>query len=199
MTTFAEMVTNTIGVTRRPELTLATEMAVRTATLRAHHVEFFPRDLAITNLSYTRSPTAMFYDFPSVSTSLPRLRTIKEVYTLTVEGYVTEELEYRDSDDNYDSDGAPRRFIYNLIGDTLRCFFDLPSGIAQVHYYQNPDVSSSTYNSWIANTYADQLAIWAASIVLRRNGFTELANGLEETEVKPFKEQLISSHLLASA
>lgn len=199
MTTFAQMVTATLGITRRPELVLATEMAVRTATLRAHHVDFFPRDLVEAQLPYVRSPTAMFYDFPSVSTSLPRLRTIKEVYTLTVEGFKTEELEYRDSDDNYDHDGAPRRFIYNLIGDTLRCFFDLPSGIAQVYYYRNPDVSSATYSSWIADAYEDQLAIWAASIVLRRNGFADLARNLHEDEVVPFRQQLIASHLLANA
>ncbi len=199
MTTFAQMVQRTLEITRRPELTLATEMAVRTATLRAHHVDFFPRDLVETQLVYNRVPTAMFYDFQNVSTLLPRLRSIKEVYTLTAEGFKTEELEYRDSDDNYDLDGSPRRFIYNLIGDTLRCFFDLPSGIAQIYYYRNPDVTAGTYNSWIADTYEDQLAIWAASIVFRRSGYAELAQDLHRNDVEEFKRQLVASHLLGTA
>ncbi len=130
---------------------------------------------------------------------MPRLRTIKEVYTLTAEGFKTEELEYRDTDDNYDSDGRPRRFIFNLIGDTLRCFFDLPSGIAQIYYYRNPDVQTATYSSWIADTYPDQLAHWAAAIVLRRNGFEAIADRLLRDEIEPFKETLIASHLLGGA
>lgn len=199
MTTFAEMRTLTLDVTKRPELVSQTDAAIRMATLRAHHVDFFPRDKVEQSIPYVRSPTAMFYDFPNISAQCPRLRIIKEVYTLTAEGFKTEELEYRDTDDNYDSDGRPRRFIYNLIGDTLRCFFDLPSGIAQVYYYRNPDVQEATYSSWIADMYPDQLAHWAAAIVLRRSGFEAIADRLLQQEIQPFKEQLISSHLLGGA
>ena len=46
MTTFAELESLVIEQTRRPEISSVTKAAIRTATLRAHHTDFFPRDLA---------------------------------------------------------------------------------------------------------------------------------------------------------
>lgn len=199
MTTFAELRDLTISLTKRPELVDITESAVRTATLRAHHTDFFRRDLQLAQVPYTVQPEAYYYDFPNVSSTLLRLRTIKNVYSITQSGgHQTEQLEYRESDDLYDRDGNPRRYVYTLIGDTLRCYFDIPTGIAQVYYFQNPVTASIGYNSWIADTYPDDLAGWAAAIVLARSGFLELANNYQEQYVKPLKEQLLSSHLLGS-
>ena len=198
MTTFAELRELTIELTKRPELVTLTESAVRTATLRAHHTDFFRKDLTIGQLPYTVSADSYFYDFPAVSDTLVRLRTLKNIYSVEVGGNQTEQLEYRESDDLYDSDGNPRRYVYTLIGDTLRCYPDLPTGMFHAYYFQNPSVSSTAYSSWIANTYPDDLAGWAAAIVMARTGFLELADLYQEQYVKPLKEQLIASHLLGS-
>lgn len=196
MTTFAEMRSLVLGITKRPELVGLTDTAIRIATQRAHQVDFFRRDLQVTQIPYTVSLTAMFYDFPNVSTSLPRLRTIKNVYGLTSEGFKIEQLEYRETDDLYDSDGAPRRYVYCVIGDTLRCFFDLPTGIAEVYYFRMPNVSVDSYSSWIADAHPDELAQWASAIVFARSGFMEIASQINETDVRPFKETLVSNYLL---
>ena len=45
MTTFAELEALVIAQTRRPEVTNITQAAIKSATLRAHHTDFFPRDL----------------------------------------------------------------------------------------------------------------------------------------------------------
>lgn len=198
MTTFAEMVTLTTSLTRRPELIAQTQAAVRTATLRAHHVDFFRRDLATGNLTYTQVPEAYYYDFPLLSNLLPNLRTVKTVYGVNHQGHQIEQLEYRDTDDLYDSDGHPRRYMFTLIGDTLRCYFDMPSGQAQVFYFKNPVVTEIGYTSWIADTYPDDLAGWAAAIVLARTGYLEMASRYQEDYVKPLKESLVASHLLAT-
>lgn len=198
MTTFAELRELTIELTKRPELVALTESAVRTATLRAHHTDFFRRDLTQTTLNYTALPDVYFYDFPNLTTTLPRLRTMKNVYGVTAEGHQIEQLEYRESDDLYNSDGNYRRYVYTLIGDTLRVYPDLPTGILHVYYFVNPDVSSAGFTSWIANVYPDDLAGWAAAIVMARTGFLEIAKNYQDTYVKPLQEQLIASHLLAT-
>jgi hypothetical protein len=199
MTTFNELYDLTVELTKRPELVTLTQSAIRTATLRAHHTDFFRRDLSVTTLPYVVQADAYYYDFPTISTSLTRLRTIKNVYSVT-QGTPnqTEQLEYRESDDLFDRDGNPRRYMYTLIGDTLRCYFDIPTGLAQVYFFQNPIITSGTYNSWIADAYADDLAGWAAAIVMSRTGFMEMAARYQEDYVKPLKEQLIASHLLGS-
>ena len=74
MTTFAELEALVLAQTRRPEIPAVTAAAIRAAVLRAHHVDNFPRDLAAGLLNYTIAE-AYFYDFPSVQTLLPRLRS----------------------------------------------------------------------------------------------------------------------------
>ena len=198
MTTFAQMQSLVIAQTRRPEITDVTDAAIKSATLRAHHADFFPRDLNIGTLSYTANGS-IFYDFSNVSSSLSRLRSIKSVQSVdSITFAPVESLEYWDSDDIYDSDGNRRGSVYTLIGDTLRIYPVNATGATEVHYYKNPDVGSATYSSWIADTYADELAMWAAAIVFARTGFAEMAQEFNRNHIVPFKELLISSHLLGT-
>ena len=199
MTTFAEMQTLVVEQTRRPEIPLVTRAAIKSATLRAHHVDFFPRDLLASPITYTTVSGAEYYDLPSLSAAIPRLRAPKFVTCLDSASFTpVEKLEYRDADDLYDSDGNRRPSVYTLIGDTLRVYPQLATGRLEVYCYRNPITAESTYSSWIADTYADELALWAAGLVFARTGFAEMAAQFMEDHVKPFKSMLISSHLLGN-
>lgn len=199
MTTFAELETLVIGQTRRPEIPAVTKAAIRTATLRAHHTDFFPRDLVSGALTWEVNNSALFQDFQSVSNILVRMRSIKFIYgNDAVTSVPVEKLEYRDTDDIYDSDGVLRPSVYNLIGDTLRCYFQQPTGLATVFYYRNPLIADAQYSSWIADAYPDELAAWAAAIVFARTGYAEMAQEFQRNHITPFKEMLIASHLLGN-
>ena len=199
MTTFAQMETLVAEQTRRPDVSAITKAAIKSATLRAHHVDFFPRDLTSYNLTYTPLSTAVLYDFSNIQNILTRLRSLKFVQSIEVgTGTPTENLEYRNADDIYDSDGNRRLSIYTLIGATLRIYPQSATGIASAYYFQNPDTAEATYTSWIADTYPDELAMWAAGIVFARTGFLEAAKEYQDTHVKAFKEMLVDSHLLGT-
>lgn len=200
MTTFAEMYDLVQNIVRRPEAQGVVESAIRTATLRAHHVDFFRRDLKVVDHGYTVINDAHFHDFENISDSLlPRMRAIKNVYSVSPDGhYQVEQLEYRESDDLYDADGMPRRIIYTVIGETLRCYFQLPTGRMHVYYWANPVVQSAGYSSWIADNYPEELAYWAAAIVFARSGFMDMAQVMQRDHINPFKEMLIASHLLGT-
>lgn len=199
MTTFAELEALVVGQTRRPEVSAITQAAIKSATLRAHHVDFFSRDLKQGSLSYTPLSTAVLYDFADIYTLLPRLRSMKFVQSLDANNSTpVESLEYREADDLYDSDGNQRQHMYTLIGATLRIYPAMATGSAAAFYYENPNVSSASYSSWIADTYPDELAMWASAIVFARTGFVEMAQQFNETHIKPFKDMLIDSHLLGT-
>lgn len=199
MTTFADIESLVLAQTKRPDISDTTAAAIRTATLRAHHVDFFPRDLAEAPLLYTPSSSAIYYPFANITTLLPRSRSIKFIQGIeTATGTPTEDLEYRDIDDLYDSDGNRRLSVYTLIGDTLRIFPQRATGSATAFYYRNPNVNGLEYSSWIADAYPDELAQWAAAIVFARTGFTEMATEFQRTYVMPFREMLIDSHLLGN-
>lgn len=198
MTTLNDLIGLTVEQTRRPEIPDITSAAVRTATLRAHHVDFFPRDMSLGSLSYVPSGT-MFYDFPNISQSLSRLRSIKHMQSFEVgTGRPTEQLEFREQDDIYDRDGNRRPSIYTLLGDTLRAFPMSQTGELGVFYYQNPNTTEAQYSSWIADTYPDELAVWAAAIVFARTGFAEMAQQYMQLHVDPFRSMLVESHLLGN-
>ena len=197
MATFAQMQSLVIAQTRRPEITDVTDAAIRSATLRAHHIDFFPRDLSSGVLTYTPSSSSLFYDFSNVTSSLPRLRSVKAAQSVdSITFTPTEVLEYRDSSDLYDADRNRRLHTYTLIGDTLRIYPVSATGAVELYYYRNPDISSALYSSWIADAYSDELAMWAAAIVFARTGFAEMANQITREHIVPFKDLLISSHLL---
>lgn len=198
MTTYAEMEALVVAQTRRPEIAAITQAAVRTATLRAHHTDFFERDLAKGTLSYTPSLTSVSYDIPDVSTTLARMRNIQLVTGLDASNRPVEELEYRANDDVYDSDNTLRQSVYTRIGDTLRVYPQQATGSLEVLFFQNPATASLTYSSWIADTYPDELALWAAAIVWARTGFLEMAATTDRDHIKPFKEMLLASHLLGN-
>ena len=189
-----------VAQTRRPEVPLVTQAAIRTATLRAHHTDSFPRDLASGLLTYTPYSSAGSYDFPSVSATLPRVRSFQLVQSVdTVTSAPVETLEYRELQDLYTADNVQRLSMYTLIGDTLRVYPQSATGSLLAYYYSNPVTTSEGYSSWIADTYPDELAMWAAAIVFARTGFAEMAADFQRTHVQPFKELLVASHLLVNA
>ena len=199
MTTYAELETLVLEQTRRPEVPAVTSAAIRTATLRAHHTDFFVRDLSLATLSYTPSSSSFLYDFPTVSGTLVRNRAIQLLQCVDpTTALPTENLGYRELQDLYDADNNRRPSVYTLIGDTLRIYPQSATGRLDVYYYQNPVTDSLSYSSWIADSYPDELAMWAAAIVFARTGFTEMANDFQKTHVVPFKEMLISSQLLGT-
>ena len=198
MTTFAELESLVVEQTRRPEIPAVTKAAIRTATMRAHHTDFFSRDVAIGSLTYVPD-SATFRDFPNLSSLLTRLRSIKTLQGLESASMApVEAFEFREVDDVYDADGNRRPSIYNMIGDTLRIYPQTQTGLLQVFYYQSPNTVDATYSSWIADTYPDELAAWASAIVFARTGFAEMAQEFQKNHIAPFKEMLIASHLLGN-
>ena len=197
MNTITALVVN--DYTRRPEIPTVTAAAVRTAVLRAHHVDFFPRDIVEYSLSYTPSSTATSYVIANLTNVVARLRTLKTLSCVDPATFaVTEQLEFRELDDLYDSDGVMRPSVYTMVGDTLRIFPQRATGSLKLYYYQNPAIIGDIVNSWITDMYPDEIAAWAAAIVFNRTGFAEQAKMINDTNIVPFKETLIASHLLGS-
>lgn len=196
--TFADMQSAVHDLTKRPELVAVTNLAIRTATLRAHAVDFFPRDRASFVFTYTPPTSTAFVDISGIYTSIPLLRTAEFLQSEdTLSLAATENLEYIQSVEQFwDKDNVRRYSVFTQIGDALRCSFAGATGRARLWYYVNPNVSSNSYNSWIADLYKDELAYWAAGIVWARSGFQEQAQQTQ-MHVTAFKDLLISSHLAA--
>jgi hypothetical protein len=197
MATFAEMITAVTDITKRPELVTLTKQAVRQATLRAHHTDFFPRDRDSAVLTYTPSSTASFIDIPGIYAAIPQLRTPEFLQSEDVSTQApTENLEFLNSfKDFWDDQGIRKLSVFTQQGESLRCSFASATGRARLWYYLNPVVSDAAYSSWIANAHIEEVAQWAAGIIWARTGFTEQASQAQ-TSVEAFKADLQSSYLM---
>ena len=197
MATLTDIVNLTVSQTRRPEINAVTEAAVRSATLRAHHVDFFPRDLTSHILQATPNSPGVV-NIQNISSLLTRLRSVKSVRILDPNLIPAIQLEYRDLDDLYTRDGNHRPHVYTLLGDTLRLFSHSTQNHIEIFFYQNPNLTGLQYSSWIATLYPDEIAAWAATIVFARTGFAEMANQFNQLYVVPFQQLLVASHLLGN-
>lgn len=200
MTTFAEMQVQVNTYTKRPELVTLTDSAIRMATLRAHQVDFFSRDQANIQMTYTPYVSGeIFVDIPNIYTLTTNLRTPDILQSLDATSLLpTEFLEYVDDYKHFwDQDNCLKRSVYTLLGNTLRLRSLANTGKLQFYYYQNPVVTSAAYASWIADLYKEELAMWAAAIVWMRSGYQEIAKQVNTDNIEPFKSMLVESHLMS--
>lgn len=196
MTTFAELRTLVAARTGRPELTALTNSAIRTATVRAHHTDFFWQDGFRAFMDYTPDTQLPYVDLNNFRTDLPLFRAMKLVYCVNINNNApVEKLEYRTIGDEYDSEGKLRNSVYVMHGG-LRIFPWVQTGRVQLVGYNNPNVGLDTYTSWIADLYPEEIAAWAAGIVFQRSGAQEQAQIIQRDSVIPFKEMLVESHQL---
>lgn len=197
MTTFQEMRDEVISNTKRPELVSLTDSAIKMATLRAHHVDFFPRDATNYLIQYAL-PVAnqLFVDVTGIYGTLPLFRTPDFLQGEDSTTFIpNENLEYVvDYKNFWDEYNCLRSSVFTVIGDTLKVRFCGPTGRARLYYYKNPDVSTTDYSSWIADKHKEDLAKWAAAIVWARSGFQEIAATMQVT-VNDFKSLLVESYL----
>jgi NADH dehydrogenase/NADH:ubiquinone oxidoreductase subunit G len=63
---------------------------------------------------------------------------------------------------------------------------------------RNPNTTDLGFCSWIADSYPDEVAMWAAAIVFARSGFAEMAADFQRSHIEPFKGMLIDSHMLGN-
>lgn len=200
MTDFVEMQTQVNIYTKRPELVTLTDSAIRMATLRAHQVDFFSRDQ--TNIPMTYVPATsnqIFVDEPNIYTLTSFLRTPDILQVLDTTTLIpVEMLEFvTDYKNFWDNEGCLKPSVYTLLGNTLRFRSLSNTGKLRFYYYQNPVVTSAAYNSWIADLYKEELAMWAAAIVWMRSGFQEIAQQVQINHIEPFKAMLVESHLIS--
>lgn len=197
MTNFVEMRTLVVGLTKRPELAALTDAAIKMATIRAHHVDFFKRDSASAVFTYAvPSGNQIFIDLTDLYTQAPLYRSALFLQGEDPSTFLpNENLEYvKTYQEFWDADNTLRSSVFTELGEGFKVRFAGPTGRAKLYYYKNPNTSVDHYSSWIADLYPDELSKWAAAIVWARSGFQEIARQ-SQSDIEDFKALLVESHL----
>jgi hypothetical protein len=179
---FAELVTEVILWTKRPDLVSATNSAIRRNTLKWHRKEKWARDLVTITGIANPTPGQAIAVIP-IASNFPRFRQFASVRV----DQNTRPLDALQLDDNYDLDGYARNNVYLVAGTNLNIkaagggFLTIDAS-----YYQDPIAVSAGYSSWIADDYPDLIACGAAAEILAFDNESEIYKAAKASEAEQF-------------
>ena len=188
MATFAELVADVKLMTNRPDLDSEVKLAVKAATLKAHHTDYYPKDLYEVTVAW--SPVAYLQSL-TYRTLIPRWRSFKYLRKFTpavgttpaVDGVFFKMIDPMDAVDVY---GINKENVCYLAGEDI----DIRSSTEDTHMllgcYRHPDITENTYSSWIALDHPYAIIYEAASKIFKQTGFDEQAAMMSKEVTEQF-------------
>jgi hypothetical protein len=193
--TLTELITEVYTLTNRPDLVTQTLAAVRSATLKAHHSDYYYKDLYETGISFTTAEYLQQFDVRGL---LPRWRALKYLRKYDVSssspntGVAGALFEIITPEMVVDTYKVNRENVCYMAGDILQIRSNTKIAHALLGCYLTPSIGTTaeTFISWIAISQPWAIIYEAAGAVFRMIGkndewgaFRELA-GQEYAELK---------------
>lgn len=169
--TLTELIAEVYTITNRPDLVGQTLTAVRSATLKLHQSDYYYKDLRETGVSFV---SALYTQQLEYRPLFPKWRALKYVRKTDVAGTDTGAfLELVVPENVLDNYKQNRNDICYVAGEVIQI-----RSSTQVQYiilgrYDNPDITQSGYDSWIALDHPYAIAFEAASTVFKMIGDTD--------------------------
>ena len=190
--TFAELVAEVVSITKRPDLIERIKANVRAATLKAHHSDFYYKDLFEVPVQFTEIFILQSFVPTDVS---PRFRKAKYVrrWLGGADGHFGNfftPIQIENSIDNY---GCTKNEVYYMAGQALQMRGAMPIDKILFGCYQHPVVTPETaYDSWIATEMPYVIIYEAARVTFKSYSFTEAANEYSQLVAEQFSELKLS-------
>lgn len=171
--TLAELIQEVYTITARSDRVDETASAIKSATLKAHQSDFYYKDLYEVGVDFG---TPSFLQSMDYRTLIPRWRAIKylrkyDLATLTP-GTFLNLITPEGVMDRYNVEKAN---IYYVAGAYINIKADTSEQGYLVGCYVNPDITSGSYNSWIALDHPYAIIFDAAATVFKATGKDEEA------------------------
>lgn len=174
-------------ITKRPDLTAETLLAVRQATLSRHQLEFWAKDILETGLNFGSSSYRHELVWRSV---IPRFRAAKWLRKCDASGNPGAFFEPMIPEQVLDSYGNDRSDVFYVAGDSIEIKSSTEFQYALFGCYVNPNITLDCYSSWIAIDHPYAIVYKAAEIVFKMIGKGEEFAAwrvLEQEEVQNLK------------
>lgn len=195
MTTLSSLVADVYSLTNRPDLESETLLAIRAATLKAHHSDFFYKDLLEEGIRFDFSLAQQSLDY---KTLVPLWRALKYIRIYNQQdGYPGNFLSILTPEQTLDSYGVMKENICYVAGMQI----NIRTCAAQQYFllgcYVSPNVTVESYSSWIADEYPMAIIYEAAATVFKAIGFDEQTAAFRALAFEE-REQLKLSNILAT-
>lgn len=193
--TLAELINEVYIITNRPDRVNETASAVRSATLKAHQVDYFYKDIFETGVAFDAAAYVQQLDYRTI---LPQWRALKYLRkfdpTTNTPGMLIKPVEPLNIFDDY---SLQKQDVCYIAGSNL----NINSSTQQQYYllgaYMNPNVTTAGFNSWAAIDHPWAIIYEAAALVFQAIGkdeeFTKYRQVILPEQIGILKESNITS------
>jgi hypothetical protein len=169
--TLNELIAEVYTITNRPDLVAQTLTAVRSATLKLHQSDYYYKDLRENGVSFL---TAEYLQQIEYRALFPKWRALK--YIRKTDSTGQEQGKFLDiivPENILDEYKLNRVDVAYVAGEVVQIRSSTQLQYTIVGRYDNPDITQSGYNSWIALDHPYAIVFEAASTVFKMVGDTD--------------------------
>lgn len=170
MATFTELINDVYTLTNRPDLVGETELAVKAATLKAHQLDFFYKDIEEVGMSFPSADYLQSIDYRSI---LPRYRALKYIRKTDESGIPGAKLRLITPAEFLDRYNFERLDVCYVAGEAIQIKSSTALQYILFGCYLNPNLSAATYNSWVALDHPYAIVYEAAATLFKMTGQDE--------------------------
>jgi len=163
-------------IVRRPDLAAEIKSAVKAATLKLHHLDYFPKDLREVSLAFSEAVTLMQIEYASL---LPDWRAL--AYLRPTDASYSDQRPFftvLTPDQTVDTYQVNKENIVYLSGQILQLRACPAVTSVLLGYYAHPNITDAGYNSWIAREYPYAIVYDAAAKLFKKIGLDEQAGAM---------------------
>lgn len=189
---FTEIYNEVILITKRPDLVDRTKQAIRSATIKAHHSDFYFKDLVEVPVQFT---TLFFLQSFIPTEVVPTFRMAKYIrlWNGGMDGDVGTFLTPIQIENSLDQYKNIKTNVFYMAGQLLQIRGATTLDKVLFGCYVNPVITPETsYSSWVANEQPYAIIYEAARQIFKSISFTEQANEYSNLVQEEYAELKLS-------
>lgn len=169
--TFNELLQEVYALTNRPDLVAESKSAIKAATIKAHHSDYYAKDLYETGIQFDVEALRQSLDYPSIITNYRTLSYVRRV------------VDENDADGQpftiatpaelMDSYGYNRTDIAYIAGRVLEIRSSVAFTKILLGCYVTPIVTEELYSSWVAELQPYAIIYEACRVIFTTIGYQE--------------------------
>lgn len=191
--TFNELVAEVMELTRRPDLQTRTEQAVRAATLKAHHSDFFYKDLYEQSVEFGQEYYIQNFLPTDIFTNFRKAKYVR-FWIGGVDGTAGAFLEPIQIENALDDYGCNKTNVFYMAGQLLQIRTSAPIKRCLFGAYLHPQIiPANSYCSWIANEYPYAIIYEAARVIFKGIGLDQQTSEMTSLVAEEYRNLKISN------
>jgi hypothetical protein len=192
-TSFAQLVSDVMTLTNRPDLVNETNIAIRAATLKAHQSDDYIKDLQEYSVTFSAVDFYQSLDYKSIIPLWRKPRYIRKYNNTT--GAPDKLLIYIEPEKVIDSYGYNRLDVFYVAGANIQIRSSTELQYILLGAYINPNITINGYSSWIADDHPFCIIYEAVAIIFKTIGYDEqvpIYRGMVQEQFMQLKQHAIT-------